>query len=177
VELAVDYALSDAVRSSVYLRLVSVPWDVPFELPREYRLVEGRGVELIAGRDAVLFAYGPVMLGEAVKAAGMLRERHGFSLGVFNLPWLNRVDLEWLTDVVAGVAAVFTLDNHLIAGGQGDMLLRAIAERSLGPKIARRLGVEGVPLCGQNHEVLRAHGLDAEGLCATVAASIPQVAR
>jgi hypothetical protein len=27
-----------------------------------------------------------------------------------------------------------------------------------------------VPVCGQNHEVLRAHGLDAETLCETIAA-------
>ena len=128
VALAVEHALSEAVRDSVYLRLVSVPWDVPFELPRGYRLMEGRGVELIGGRDAVLFAYGPVMLGEAVKAAALLRERHGVGLAVINLPWLNRVDAEWLAGVVREIPAIFTLDNHLIAGGQGDMLLRAIAE-------------------------------------------------
>jgi transketolase len=177
VALAVEYAVSEAVHNSIYLRLVSVPWDVPFALPRDYRLMEGRGVELVGGRDAVLFAYGPVMLGEAVKAAALLRERQGLSLAVVNLPWLNRVDAGWLAETVGGIPAIFTLDNHLIDGGQGDMLMRAIAEGSLGPKVARRLGVTGVPVCGQNHEVLRAHGLDAESLCAAVAASLPQVAR
>ena len=42
---------------------------MPFELPADYRLEPGRGVALTEGEDAVLFAYGPVMLSQAFKAA------------------------------------------------------------------------------------------------------------
>lgn len=176
VELAVAHILSETARESAYLRLVSVPWDVPFELPSDYRLTEGRGVELTAGRDAVIFGYGPVLLGEAVKAAALLNSRHAIQVAVINLPWLNRIDRDWFAEAVRDRAAIFTLDNHFIHGGQGDMLLRTLAEmadgRSSPHRIVRRLGILDVPFCGRNDEVLRAHGLDAESLCGTIAAAI-----
>ena len=176
VELAVAHCLSDATRDSSYLRLVSVPWDVPFELPHDYQLTEGRGVELRGGRDAVIFGYGPVLLGEAVKAAALLSAHHGIQAAVINLPWLNRIDRDWFADAVRDRGAIFTLDNHFIHGGQGDMLLRTLAETTDGHssphRVVRRLGILDVPFCGRNDEVLRAHCLDAESLCETIAAAI-----
>jgi transketolase len=172
VDLALTYCIEEASTSS-YLRLVSVPWDVSFELPADYRFEEGRGVPLVAGEDGVLFGYGPVLLGEAINAARLLRQQHGIGLTVINLPWLNRIDVDWFASAVAGRPAIFTLDNHFIHGGQGDMLLRTLAEVSPGATtVVRRLGVLDVPVCGQNDEVLRAHGLDADSLCRTIAAAL-----
>ncbi len=176
VELAVAYCLAETNRDSSYLRLVSVPWDIPFELPPDYQLVEGRGVALTAGDAAVIVGYGPVLLGEAVKAAALLHARHAIRASVINLPWLNRIDREWFADAVRGKRAIFTLDNHFIHGGQGDMLLRTLAEIGGGladpHRVVRRLGILDVPVCGRNDEVLRAHGLDAESLCDTIAVAI-----
>jgi transketolase len=169
---AVAYCLG-GTSESCYLRLVSVPWDIAFDLPRDVRLVEGRGVTIVEGTDAVVFAYGPVLLSEAAQASSLLREREGVSLRVVNLPWLNRIDRDWFAATVRDVTAVFTLDNHFVVGGQGDMLLRTLAECADGTaRLARRLGVTDVPVCGTNDEVLRAHGLDAESLSATIAAAL-----
>ncbi|MGE0043492.1 MAG: transketolase C-terminal domain-containing protein [Vicinamibacterales bacterium] len=169
---AVDYCLA-RTSESTYLRLVTVPTDVPFALPAAYRLEEGRGVTLREGGDAVIIGYGPVLLAEAWKAAERLQAEHGIGVRVVNLPWLNRVDADWLREAVAGVRWVFTLDNHYVTGGQGEMLLCALAEHGLSAGIrARRLGVLDVPACGTNDEVLRAHGLDAAGLAATMAAAM-----
>jgi transketolase len=172
VDQAVAYCLADT-RASCYLRLTSVPWQVPFELPADYRLAEGRGIALVEGADAVVFAYGPVLVGEAVKASAIVAERDGIRLRVVNLPWLNRIDREWFAAVVRDVPAIFTLDNHYITGGQGDMLLRTLAELPHRPKrVVRRLGLVEIPVCGANDEVLRAHGLDAESLGRTIAAAL-----
>ncbi len=169
VAQAVDYCL---VRSSAscYLRLVSVPWRVPFVLPSDYRLERGRGVAITEGDDAILFAYGPVMLSQAYGAAALLRDRQGFGLRVMNLPWLNLVDTAWLADEVSGVRNVFTLDDHYITGGQGEMLTSWLAQLGLGALRVRHFGVRDIPECGQNDEVLRAHRLDAESLAEAVAA-------
>ena len=163
VALAVDFCLNNEARQSCYLRLVTVPCEIPFELPSDHRFDFGKGVALTAGDDAVLFGYGPVLLPQAWLASKILREQHGFSLRVVNLPWLNRVDDAWLRETLDGVKRVFTLDNHYIAGGQGEMIAARIAELGL-PARVTRFGVEDVPVCGQNDEVLRAHGLDAESL-------------
>jgi transketolase len=157
---------------SCYLRLASIPVEVPYELPADYRLTLGRGAQLTDGKDAVLFGYGPVMLAQAHKAAALLAEQ-GIGLAVFNLPWLNRIDAEWLGSVACDYPWVFTLDNHYTIGGQGDLVLSTLA--SLDPPFlgrARKLGVTEIPKCGTNDEVLAAHGLDAASLAESIRASL-----
>jgi transketolase len=163
-EQAVEFCVSGTA-SSTYLRLVSVPYEVSFELPANYRLEPGRGATLTEGNDAVLFAYGPVMLTQAVQAAEVLRRDHGVGLKVVNLPWLNRVDQSWLTETVDGLKSIFALDNHYITGGQGDMLAASLAESGLlEGRSFHKLGLTDIPICGQNDEVLLAHGFDAKSL-------------
>lgn len=168
VELAVDYCARKTTESS-YIRLVSVPWEIPFELPGDYRFEEGRGVALREGRDAVIFAYGPVMLSQAWRAAEILAEQTGSRLKVVDLPWLNRIDRTWIRDSVSGCPHVFTLDNHYITGGQGEMIGAALAEAgALNGTRFTRFGIRGLQACGTNDEVLLAHGLDAASLAARI---------
>ncbi len=174
VEQAVAYCLAQAEGSS-YLRLVSIPCHVPYRLPEGYRLERGRGVTLVEGDDAVLFGYGPVTLSQACQAAALLRERERVKLRVINLPWLNVVDADWLAAEVAGVRHLFTLDDHYVAGGQGEMLAAKLAEIGAIPGTrVRRFGVREIPACGQNDEVLRAHRLDAQSLSADIAAMLAE---
>jgi transketolase len=169
VALAVDYCVDEAPESC-FLRLVSITVQVPYDLPAGYRLQEGRGVAIRGGRDAVAIGYGPIMLTQAVKAADRLEREHGISLRVVNLPWLNRLDPAWLREAVQDVRTVFTLDNHYLAGGQGQMLLAAMAEQGLAEgRTVRRFGVERIPESGGNDEVLQAHRLDAASLAEAMA--------
>jgi transketolase len=161
--MAGEYACR-GTQESVYLRLVSIPCQVPFTLPSDYRLREGRGVVVRDGSDLVFIGAGPVLLAEAFKAAALL-EQDGVSARVVNFPWLNRVDPAWLHDCVAGFPALITLDNHYVAGGQGQFLLAELAqmERLQGQRRAS-FGITEIPRCGLNDEVLRAHELDAASL-------------
>jgi len=171
VAAAVEYCVRGTAESC-YLRLVSIPCQVPYQLPAEYRLAEGRGVALTEGEDAILFAYGPVLLAQAYEAAVRLRKEQGVGLTVINLPWLNRVDDSWLLDTIGDCRQVFTLDDHYVAFGQGQMLAARIA--ALGPPgvVVRQLGLDALPVCGQNSEALVAHELDAGGLARQVAAVV-----
>lgn len=162
VALALDYALTHAA-GSCYVRLCSVPTPLPQPLPERDALQPGRGVVARAGADATLIAYGPVMLREAMLAGAALTS-HGISLQVIALPWLNLLDGAWLLDSVQGQRWLFTLDDHFAHGGQGDMIWSELARSGAGLRGAR-FGVEGLPACGQNDEVLRHHQLDAQSLC------------
>ena len=166
-ELAVEWATTKAP-GSVYLRLVSVPRDIPYSLPADYILTPGKGVTLrdSAICEVVVIGYGPVLLPEAVRAAAALSQR-GHDVKVVNLPWLDRVDPAWLAETVRNARLLVTLDNHYLVGGQGEMLAAAIADLRLArqPKILR-LGVDRIPECGLNDEALREHGLDANGIAA-----------
>ncbi len=155
---------TETTRSSVWLRLVSVPYDVPFELP-DTELEEGRGVEVLSGDDAVFIGSGPIMLTEAWHAAETLRKEHGLAVGVIAVPWQNRIDAAWLLSSLGARAHVFTLDNHYVVGGQGQLVGATVATLGLknSPRV-HNIGVESVPVCGRNPEVLRHHGLDRSSL-------------
>lgn len=162
-EMLMDFAVNHATGSS-YLRLGSVGWPVPFELPAAYRPVEGRGVVVRDGSDTVVFGYGSWLLANAWEAAKRL-EQQGRHVRLVNLPWLNRVDEVWLRSVIGTARHIVTLDNHYIHGGQGDMLGAAIVRLELdSPVHLRRVGVRELPKCGTNEEVMHYHGLDVDAL-------------
>ncbi len=144
VEWAVEHA-----QGPVYLRFVSVPWELGFEAPEDAPLRPGRGTVVRSDGDVVLVCTGPVLASQAhaVESAALVL-----------LPWLRDVDGEWLADV-AGGRRIVVLDNHWIRGGQGDAVRAALPDT-----LVEIIGIDRVPECGTNEEVLRAHGLDAASL-------------
>ena len=162
VTAAVRFCL-DQISESSYLRLVSLGWPLPFTLPADHALRLGIGTVVRPGHDVVMIGAGPWLLANAYHAADRLEQDHDVSTQVINLPWLNRVDLGWLRDTISGARHVFTLDNHYVEGGHGQMLAGRIAELGLSVQVTR-LGVRELPVCGTNDEVLGHHGLDVAGL-------------
>ena len=158
-----------SARESSAIRLAIGPSPRRVELPAGYEVQEGHGVELRPGRDAVLLAYGPVMLHEALTAGELLAGR-GFDLRVVNMPWLNRVDAAWLGELAAAHDRIFVLDDHAPIGGLGDCLLAALMERGLceGRRLVK-LAIEGYPACGTPTQALRFHGLDGASLADRIA--------
>jgi transketolase len=150
------------------LRLESAPCVVPYRLPAGYRPEPGVGVTLRDGHDATFVGYGPVLLSEAWTAAEAL-ETEGISVGVVSLPWLNRVDPTFVTEMAARAPHLFCLDNHFVAGGQGALIAATlgVAKHDRTPQV-HLVAVEGMPACGTNAEVLRYHRLDAESLVSRV---------
>ena len=112
-------------KGSFYLRLVSIPREIPYELPSDYEMTLGRGTVLIPGDEVVVLGYGPVLLPEAWHAVHSLARSHGKQAKLVNLPWLNRIDADWLRETVGDARCVVTLDNHYISGGQGEMIAAA----------------------------------------------------
>ncbi|WP_165420485.1 transketolase C-terminal domain-containing protein [Rhizobium leguminosarum] len=168
VGLLLDWCVNEAPGSS-YIRLISVPWEVEYSLPADYRPTKGRGLTLAEGEDVAIIAYGPVLLSNAIAASKMLAEKHGVSAKVINLPWLNHVDAEWLRSAVSGCRAVVSLDNHYVIGGQGDAIARAMVQTG-GSVPVVCMGVGDVPPSGTNAQVLGALGLDAMAIVGAVSA-------
>lgn len=158
VGLLLDWALN-VTEGSSYLRLVSIPCDIRYTLPDGHVPRHGEGVALTEGAEAVLIAYGPVMLSVALDAVDALAAE-GIGIRLVNLPWLNTVDRDWLARAVEGTRAVISLDNHFLVGGQGDRIADALATIPEAPPLTR-IGLSAVPPSGQNAEVLDAVGMDA----------------
>jgi transketolase len=158
----------DEADGNVALRLAIGPSPRRIALPGEG--VPGRGRVLREGADAVLVAYGPVMLNEALAASEVLEE-DGLGLAVVNMPWLNRFDGGWIDEVLAPYDPVFVLEDHAPVGGLADGL------RRLAGRDVVVFGVEGWPACGTPVEALRHHGLDGDSLAERIAARIDVRAR
>ena len=158
---------------STYIRLVNIACDCPFELPADYKLETGRGVYLTPeGKDVIIFAYGPVMTSEAVKAINLLREK-GISAAVMNLPWLNRIDEQWLSEAVSPYKMAVTIDDHYVVLGQGTQIRSVLAGAGIKTKIIS-LGLTQIPACGHNSEVLKHHKLDFESIAEEITSKFTQ---
>ena len=158
----VRWAVEEA-GGNVAIRLAIGP--SPRRIELEGELETGRGRVLRQGSEAVAFAYGPVLLHEALTASELL-EADGFGLAVVNLPWLTDVDADWLAELVEPYQHVLVLDDHSPVGALGDTLGRALEGRPV-----TVFGVEGWPACGTPSEALRYHRLDGASLAARVRAA------
>ena len=154
---------------STYLRFVNVPLDLPYTLPADYALHVGRGVTLRAGKDVALIGYGTVLLTNAWKAADELAAQ-GISAAVIDLPWLNRIDDEWVRKELGAFKHIVTLDNHYLEFGQGVMVAAAVARAAVRAEVTP-IGLKEIPACGSNADVLAYHGLDGSSIARTVMSS------
>jgi transketolase len=166
VGMLLDWCINEA-SGSCYLRLVSLPWDIPYCLPSGYRPRIGRGVTLVEGTDVVIIAYGPVLLSAAVEASKIAAKENGVSVKVINLPWLNHLDIAWFKSALDGCRKVVALDNHYVKGGQGGLLANAVAQAGVGQKF-EHLGITDIPPSGTNPQVLHVVGLDQKALVQAV---------
>jgi transketolase len=167
----VAWAVEEAAEN-VAIRLAIGPSPRHIELPAGWRLAVGRGTVLREGADALVFAYGPVMLHEALGAAELLSERD-VGVQIVDLPWLNRIDREWLAELVAPFADVFVVEDHAPVGALGDTLLRELAAAALleGRSLSV-FGVEGWPACGTPVEALGFHRLDGASLAERISVAL-----
>ena len=155
------WAVEEATEN-VALRLAIGPSPRRIELP-EAAVSPGCGTVVREGGEAVLFAYGPVMLHEALTAAELLDDR----LQVVNMPWLNLVDPHWLSELVEPFAELFVLEDHSRVGALGDSLRRTLDARDW-----TVFGVDGWPACGTPSEALGHHGLDGSSLADRIALAL-----
>ena len=153
---------------STYLRFVNVPLDLPYSMPADYTLQVGRGVTLRSGADVAIIGYGTILLTNAWRAADELAKQ-GISAAVIDLPWLNRIDDEWVKTLGA-FGHIVTLDNHYLEYGQGVMIGAALARTGVRVALSQ-IGLTEIPACGSNADVLAYHGLDAAGIAKTVLAT------
>ena len=170
-EQALQWCVEQAEQNCM-LRLIISPSPRTIELPDDYHFSLGRGAVVNDGKDAILFAYGPVMMNEALTAAEILNEKN-ISLKVVNLPWLNEVDISWLEEICTDCENIFALDNHSGYGGLGDLLLNAMmSSPGLRNRHLIKFAVDEFPACGTPKETLAYHKLDGRSLAERIAGVI-----
>lgn len=170
VRLAVDYCRT--APHSVYLRLASTPCQAEVLGLPSGPLLLGRGSVVREGGPIVAVGAGPTVLTQLLRAADELRGS-SVELTVVNLPWLNRVDRDWLSGLATRSSYVLVVEDHYTRGGQADLLARELMELALPePPRFRGLGLTGIPACGTDDEVLAAHGMDAGALAELIRSDV-----
>ncbi|MBC7292722.1 MAG: hypothetical protein H5T84_01220, partial [Thermoleophilia bacterium] len=91
--------------------------------------------EMRFGRDVLFVACGPVVYA-ALEAADMLRER-GIDAGVAHVSRPRPLDQETLLPLIQASRAVVTVEDNVVAGGFGSLVLEAMAEADLWRPCAR----------------------------------------
>jgi len=160
---ATEYCVNESKENCV-LRLVIGPSPEKIQLPKDYKFTIGVGAELTEGNNAILFSYGPVMLHEALVASEYLRKIN-FGLKVINMPWLNKIDKDWLKEIVKDQKRIFVLEDHSAIGGLADRLLNELVSIGVFRDLEfNNLGLKEYPECGTPLEVLEYHKLDGKSL-------------
>ena len=142
----------------VYLRFVSPPWPLGFEPPDARSSSRAAAPSCARARTGTFVCTGPVLVSQA-----WARLRAARRLGPDRAPVAARRSTARGSPRSPHGRRSSASTTTSSPGGQGEAVLRALAAAA--PEAAARtrlVGVDRVPECGTNDEVLRAHGLDAE---------------
>jgi 1-deoxy-D-xylulose-5-phosphate synthase len=114
------------------------------------------------GFELAFVALGP-MVDIALEAASILRKQ-GHDPAVVNARFVKPLDL----DMVRGLSklkAVFSLEDHALAGGFGSILLSAMEAEGVKPDVFRAFGFPDKFIeQGTRAEIFKAYGLDADSV-------------
>ena len=163
---AAAIAIAD-LHGPVYLRFGRP--SVPNFTPADQKFEIGKAVKLIEGSDVTIFATGHLVW-EAITAAGLL-EKEGISAEVINIHTIKPLDTKAVIESVARTGAAVTAEEHLIAGGMGELISGLLARELPSPlefvAVDDLFGQSGDPA-----ELMKLYKLDAQHIVLAAKKSI-----
>lgn len=143
----------------VYLRFGRP--SVPNFTPADQKFEIGKAVKLIEGSDVTIFATGHLVW-EAITAAELL-DKEGISAEVINIHTIKPLDSKAVIESVARTGAAVTAEEHLIAGGMGELISGLLARELPSPlefvAVDDLFGQSGDPA-----ELMKLYKLDAQNI-------------
>jgi transketolase len=148
----------------VYLRLTRQALEPV--CPPDSRFAPGRWLRLRPGGDVTIVATGGPVAG-ALRAADRLAA-DGIQAEVLDAASIKPLDEETLLASAGKTGHVVTVEDHALEGGLGGAVAEALGD--LLPTRLRRLGVRGFGESGDPKGLYARHGLDPDGIAASVRA-------
>lgn len=143
----------------VYLRFGRP--SVPNFTPTDQKFEIGKAIKLIEGSDVTIFATGHLVW-EAITAAELL-DKEGISAEVINIHTIKPLDSKAVIESVARTGAAVTAEEHLIAGGMGELISGLLARELPSPlefvAVDDLFGQSGDP-----EELMKLYKLDAQNI-------------
>jgi transketolase len=147
----------------VYLRFGRP--SVPNFTPVDQKFEIGKALKLIEGKDVTIFATGHLVW-EAIQAAEAL-EAEGISVELINIHTIKPLDEKAVIESVTKTGAAVCAEEHLIAGGLGELVSGVLARNCPAPmefvSVDDQFGQSGTP-----SELMKLYGLDAESIVKAV---------
>lgn len=147
----------------VYLRFGRP--SVPNFTPVDQKFEIGKALKLIEGTDVTIFATGHLVW-EAIQAAQTLQQE-GISVELINIHTIKPLDEKAVIESVAKTGAVVCAEEHLIAGGLGELVAGLLARNCPAPvefvSVDDQFGQSGTPA-----ELMKLYGLDSESIVKSV---------
>lgn len=133
----------------------------------------GMGTVLAEGKDAAVIAIGS-MVHEARNAVAALAKR-GVRATLVNMHTLKPLDARLVLECASGHGALFTVEEHALAGGLGSAVAEVLAEASYGG-IFGRIGIPDRLAAGVGDASYqrKKYGLTAEGIAAYILMELEQ---
>jgi transketolase len=147
----------------VYLRLSR--YETPNFLASDLPFQIGRAQELRRGKEIVLVSCGPVLFN--VIAAAQLLQSRGKEVGIVNFHTIKPFDRELVTSLATNYRFIVSVEEQSVYGGLGSALAECLAELPAvqSRAVLRRIGVQDCfGESGTADELLKKHGLDADGI-------------
>jgi len=158
-ELAVEYAVNST--NNIYIRLCSLPINMPFKYPNKDSIKRGEGTVISDGEEVVIFCYSPLIFTELWKAKELL-VKDNINPKLISFPWLNKFSSSWIKDQIKDFKYVVTIDDHYIEGGFGEKFIsNTIKNIDTSSIKISTIGIDEIPHSGTNEEVIDYHGLSS----------------
>ena len=150
------------IEGPVYIRTARLP--SPVYDPRPFTL--GKGSVIRDGSDCVLFTCG-IMLEHVIETAELLAEK-GISAAVVSFHSLKPFDADLALEYTAKCRNVFTIEEHSVIGGLGDLVASTIIGHGL--EKFMKIGINDVfGQSGKPADLLREYGLTGPQMAEKIA--------
>ncbi len=145
-----------------YLRTTRPKTPVIYDSAEPFRIGGSKLLRQSEDDRATIVAAG-VTLHEALRAAERLASEQ-LTVRVIDAYSVKPIDTDTLRQAAADTGRLLVVEDHYAEGGLGDAVLEAVGHRAE----VRKIAVGGVPRSGTPDELLRAFGIDADGIAARV---------
>ncbi|MDK2933375.1 MAG: 1-deoxy-D-xylulose-5-phosphate synthase [Clostridiales bacterium] len=127
------------------------------------QIIPGKGEVLSAGNDISIFAIGK-MVGVALDAANKL-DKLGIKAEVINIRSVKPLDTHLILNSAMKTRKVITLEDNVIAGGMGSLILKELNEKNCNDI---QIKIKGFPDTliphGSMNELYKIYGLDSDSI-------------
>lgn len=138
-------------------RSVHTDWECPLE-----EIPVGKGRKLKDGDDIAVITIGPIG-NQAAEAIGRAEEK-GLSIAHYDLRFLKPVDTELLHEVGGNYKKVLTVEDGVLKGGMGSLVLEFMSDNNYHPDV-KRIGIPDTFVeHGSIPELYELCGMDAQGI-------------